>query len=81
LQVESIGCQRREARFFYNVYVLEPMVSNKKVAKTDVEEDNGIENEEEGWWTAEVIAEWKGIKPGCLTYLSMKPKFKLLWKA
>ena len=44
------------------------MVSNKTVAKRDVEEDNDIENEEEGWWTAEVIAEWKGIKPGCSNY-------------
>ena len=44
------------------------MVSNKKVAKRDLEEDNDIENEEEGWWTAEVIAEWKAIKPGCSNY-------------
>ena len=80
-QFASCKTQQEKRAFFYNVYVLDPMVSNKTVAKRDVEEDNDIENEEEGWWTAEVIAEWKGIKPGCLTYLSMKPKFKLLWKA
>lgn len=38
-----------EKRAFYNVYVLDPMVSNKTVAKKDVEKDNDIENEEEGW--------------------------------
>ena len=67
-QFASCKTQQEKRAFFYNVYVLDPMVSNKTVAKRDVEEDNDIENEEEGWWTAEVIAEWKGIKPGCSNY-------------
>ena len=67
-QFASCKTQQEKRAFFYNVYVLDPKVSSKKVAKRDVEEDNDIENEEEGWWTAEVIAEWKGIKPGCSNY-------------
>ena len=43
-------------------------MSSKKVAKKDVEEAKEIEDEQEGWFTAEIIAEWMGIKPGCANY-------------
>ena len=67
-QFGSCKSQQEKRSFFYNVYLLDPKVSSKTVAKRDVEEDNDIEDEQAGWWTAEVIAEWKGIKPGCLNY-------------
>eukprot|EP00438_Fugacium_kawagutii_P026369 Skav206090 [mRNA] locus=scaffold2150:171468:181946:- [translate_table: standard] len=36
--------------------------------KPAAKEDKLQVSEKEGWWTAEVIAEWKGIKVGCKDY-------------
>jgi len=67
-QFAACGTQQEKRQFFYNVYCLDPRVSTKKVEKKDVEEAKEIEDEQEGWFTAETIAEWKGIKPGCSNY-------------
>lgn len=67
-KLQSCKSQMEKRDFFYNVYSLDPRVSGKSVAKTDLEEDKMQVAEKEGWWTAEVIAEWKGIKVGCNDY-------------
>ena len=67
-KLQSCKSQMEKRDFFYNIYMLDPKVSEKKVKKRDVEEDIERVTEKEGWWTAEVIAEWKGIKPGCSNY-------------
>lgn len=67
-KLQACNSQQEKRDFFYNVYSLDARVSAKSVTKTDTEEDKMEVAEKEGWWTAEVIAEWKGIKVGCSDY-------------
>ena len=49
--------------FFYDVYLLDPSVSEKAVLKKGTEDTNDIEDVVDDWMTAEEIADHKGIKP------------------
>ena len=60
--------QAEKRAFFYDIYCLDPNVSERSVTKHDEEDSRTIVDLDDDWYTAEEIAEKKGIKPGCQDY-------------
>jgi hypothetical protein len=53
--------QQAKRHFFYNVYMLDPEVSQKTVRKTDMEDQEEVQQTVDDWFTADQIAGFKGI--------------------
>ena len=63
--------QQEKRDFFYNVYMLDPEVSSKKVRKQDSDKQKEQVSTMEGWWTKEQIAKDKGILPHMDNYKAL----------
>ena len=60
--------QAEKRAFFYDIYCLDLNESERSVTKHDEEDSRTIVDLDDDWYTAEEIAEKKGIKPGCKDY-------------
>lgn len=67
-QYAQCKSQHDKRKFFYDVYCLDPNVSERIVQKVDTERTSQIEDLIDGWFTAEEVAEHKGIKQGTSNY-------------
>ena len=56
--------QEEKRTFFYDVYLLDPAVSEKAVLKKDQQETVVTDDNIDDWFTAEQVAKYKGIEPG-----------------
>ena len=70
LQKAYKQCKTQEDKrtFFYNVYLLDPAVSEKAVLKKDQQETVVTDDNIDDWLTAEQVAKHKGIEPGVGSY-------------
>ena len=64
--------QQEKRAFYYEVYLLDPEVSNKKVAKRDTQEEDDNETVQKGWFTDDEVAQFKGILPQNDNYSKLK---------
>ena len=63
--------QQDKKDFFYNVYLLDPEVSSKKIRKLDSDKQKEQVSTMEGWWTKEQMAQDKGILPHMDNYKAL----------
>ena len=69
--------QKEKRDFFYDQYLLDPDVSEKFVLKKDTEENVQIMENIDDWFTAEEIADMKGIKPNMENFAALvQPSIK-----
>ncbi|CAE6911750.1 unnamed protein product [Symbiodinium sp. CCMP2592] len=64
--------QAEKRQFFYEVYLLDPEISERRVAKTDVQAEEDRDDTQKGWFTDDEIAGFKGIFPHSSDYSSLK---------
>ena len=64
--------QQEKRAFYYEVYLLDPEVSAKKVAKKDTQVEDEKETVKKGWWTDDEVAKFKGILPQNENYSKLK---------
>eukprot|EP00435_Cladocopium_sp_Y103_P000433 s3399_g1.t1 len=67
-QYAQCKSQHEKRKFFYDAYCLDPNVSERTVQKVDTERTSQIEDLIDDWFTAEEVAEHKGIKQGTANY-------------
>lgn len=53
--------QAEKRQFFYEVYLLDPEISAKRVAKKDLQAEEDRDDTQKGWFTDDEIASFKGI--------------------
>ena len=63
--------QKEKRDFFYDQYLLDPEVSEKSVMKKDTEENVQIMENIDDWFTAEEVADMKGIKPAMENFAAL----------
>ncbi len=63
--------QKEKRDFFYDQYLLDPDVSEKSVLKKDLEENVEVLDTIDDWYTAEEIADMKGIKPAMVNFADL----------
>ena len=63
--------QKEKRDFFYDQYLLDPDASEKSVVKKDLEENVEVLDNIDDWYTAEEVAEMKGIKPAMVNFAEM----------
>ena len=68
VQYSQCKSQHDKRKFFYDVYCLDPNVSERTVQKVDTERTSQIEDLIDDWFTAQEVAEHKGIKQGTANY-------------
>ena len=64
--------QQEKRAFYYKVYLLDPEVSAKVVAKKDTQEEDDNETVQKGWFTDDEVAQFKGILPQNENYSKLK---------
>ena len=64
--------QQEKRAFYYEVCLLDPEVSAKKVAKKDTQEEDDNETVQKGWFTDDEVAQFKGILPQNENYSKLK---------
>ena len=62
-QYANCKTQQEKRSFFYNVYMLDPEVSQKTVQKKASDSKRDVMTVKEGWWTKEQIAQDNGLHP------------------
>ena len=60
--------QQEKREFFYTTYSLDPEVSKKTVAKTDLDSESTVKKSTHGWFTKDQVAQDKGIMPNNSRY-------------